>query len=55
LPLRIVVEDERFQAFRRFTRPWQIRPWQRQQIILLNSPALTSSPFVLRLDPRWSR
>jgi hypothetical protein len=51
LPLRIVVEDEHFPAFRRFTRPWQIRPWQRQQIIKLNAPALTSSPFVLTLDP----
>ena len=51
LPLRIVVEDEHFPAFRRFTRPWQIRPWQRQQIIKLNAPALTSSPFVLMLDP----
>jgi hypothetical protein len=51
LPLRIVVEDEHFPAFRRFTRPWQIRPWQRQQIIKLNAPALTSSRFVLTLDP----
>src|SRR5262245_23242288 len=51
LPLRIVVEDDHFPAFRRFTRPWQIRPWQRQQIIKLNAPALTSSPFVLTLDP----
>jgi hypothetical protein len=51
LPLRVVVEDEHFPAFRRFTRPWQIRPWQRQQIIKLNAPALTSSPFVLTLDP----
>jgi hypothetical protein len=51
LPLRIVVEDEHFPAFRRYTRPWQIRPWQRQQIIKLNAPALTASPFVLTLDP----
>ena len=51
LPLRIVVEDEHFPAFRRFTRPWQVRPWQRQQIIKLNAPALTTSPFVLTLDP----
>ena len=51
LPLRILVEDEHFPAFRRFTRPWQIRPWQRQQIIKLNAPALTTSPFVLTLDP----
>lgn len=51
LPLRIVVEDEHFPAFRRFTRPWQIRPWQRQQVIKLNAPALTSSSFVLMLDP----
>jgi hypothetical protein len=51
LPLRILVEDEHFPAFRRFNRPWQIRPWQRQQIIKLNAPALTTSPFVLTLDP----
>jgi hypothetical protein len=51
LPLRMLVEDEHFPAFARFTRPWQIRPWQRQQIIKLNAPALTSSRFVLMLDP----
>ena len=51
LPLRIVVEDEHFPAFRRFNRPWQVRPWQRQQVIKLNSPALTSADFVLTLDP----
>jgi hypothetical protein len=51
LPLRIVLEEEHFPAFRRYTRPWQIRPWQRQQIIKLNAPALTTSPFVLTLDP----
>ena len=33
LPIRMVVEDEHFPAFRRYSRPWQIRPWQRQQII----------------------
>jgi hypothetical protein len=51
LPLRIVVEDDHFPLFRRFTRPWQIRPWQRQQIIKLNAPAFTTTPFVLTLDP----
>ena len=51
LPIRILVEDEHFPAFRRFTRPWQVRPWQRQQVIKLNAPALTPSPFVLTLDP----
>ena len=51
LPLRIIIEDEHFPAFRRFTRPWQIRPWQRQQIIKLNAPAFTTAPFVLTLDP----
>src|SRR5262245_23102544 len=40
LPLRIVVEDDHFPAFRRFNRPWQVRPWQRQQIIKLNAPAI---------------
>jgi hypothetical protein len=51
LPLRVIVEDEHFPAFRRFTRPWQVRPWQRQQIIKLNAPAFTRAPFVLMLDP----
>jgi hypothetical protein len=51
LPIRIVVEDDHFPAFRRYTRPWQVRPWQRQQVIKLNAPALTNAPFVLTLDP----
>jgi len=51
LPLRIVVEDEHFPAFRRYPRPWQVRPWQRQQIIKLNASALTAAEFVLTLDP----
>jgi hypothetical protein len=51
LPLRLIVEEEHFSAFRRYTRPWQMRSWQRQQIIKLNAPAFTSSPFVLMLDP----
>jgi hypothetical protein len=51
LPLRIVIEDDHFPVFQRFTRPWQVRPWQRQQIIKLNASAFTSAPFVLMLDP----
>jgi hypothetical protein len=51
LPLRVVVEDEHFPAFRRYTRPWQVRPWQRQQIIKLNARAFTAADFVLTLDP----
>src|SRR3954447_25181852 len=51
LPLRVVVEDEHFPAFRRFNRPWQVRPWQRQQIIKLNAPVFTAADFVLTLDP----
>jgi len=51
LPLRIVVEDEHFPAFRRYTRRWQVRPWQRQQIIKLNATALTTAEFVFTLDP----
>jgi Family of unknown function (DUF6492) len=51
LPLRVVIEDEHFPAFKQFTRPWQVRPWQRQQIIKLNAPAFTKAPFVLLLDP----
>jgi hypothetical protein len=51
LPIRIVVEDEYFPAFRRYSRPWQVRPWQRQQVIKLNAPAMTDADFVLTLDP----
>lgn len=51
LPLRTVIEEDYFPAFRRFTRPWQVRPWQRQQIIKLNAAAITTTPFVLVLDP----
>ncbi len=51
LPIRLVLEDEHFPAFRRYTRPWQVRPWQRQQLIKLNAPAMTDASFVLTLDP----
>ena len=51
LPIRMLVEEEHFPAFRRFSRPWQVRPWQRQQIIKLNAPALSDAGFVLTLDP----
>jgi hypothetical protein len=51
LPIRLIVEDEYFPAFRRFSRPWQVRPWQRQQVIKLNAPAMTNAEFVLTLDP----
>ena len=52
LPDRLVVEDDHFPAFRRFSRPWQVRPWQRQQVIKLNAPAMTEADFVLgALDP----
>jgi hypothetical protein len=51
LPIRLIVEEERFPAFKRFSRPWQVRPWQRQQVIKLNAPALTDAAFVLTLDP----
>jgi Family of unknown function (DUF6492) len=51
LPIRMIVEDECFPAFQRFSRPWQVRPWQRQQVIKLNAPAMTDAAFVLTLDP----
>ena len=46
-----MVEDEHFPAFERFSRPWQIRPWQRQQVIKLNAAAITDARYVLTLDP----
>jgi hypothetical protein len=51
LHVRLVVEDDYFPAFQRYNRPWQVRPWQRQQIIKLHAPALTDAHFVLTLDP----
>jgi hypothetical protein len=51
LPIRMVVEDEHFPAFKQYSRPWQVRPWQRQQVIKLNAPAMTDAEFVLTLDP----
>ena len=51
LPLRLVVEDEHFPAFERYSRPWQIRPWQRQQVIKLHAAAITGAHYVLMLDP----
>jgi hypothetical protein len=51
LPIRMVVENDYFPAFRRYSRPWQVRPWQRQQVIKLNAPAMTDAEFVLTLDP----
>lgn len=51
LPIRVVNEAEPFEEFSRYTRPWQVRPWQRQQIIKLNAPSLTDADFVLTLDP----
>jgi hypothetical protein len=51
LSFRIVEEEDHFPAFASFRRPWQVRPWQRQQIIKLNAGSLTSSPFALVLDP----
>jgi hypothetical protein len=51
LPLRMVVEDDVLPEFRQFTKPWQVRPWQRQQIIKLAAPEFASADFFLTLDP----
>lgn len=51
LRLEVVDEEDYFPAFGRHQLPWQVRPWQRQQIIKLNAPALVNSDFVLTLDP----
>jgi hypothetical protein len=51
LPIRLVLEDPLLPEFRRFSKPWQVRPWQRQQIIKLCAPALTTADFVLVVDP----
>jgi hypothetical protein len=51
LPVCLMVEEDFFPAFARYRRPWQVRPWQRQQIIKLAAPLLTSASFVLTLDP----
>ncbi len=51
LPIRVLDEAEYFEPFSRYRRPWQMRPWQRQQVIKLNSPSLTNADYVLILDP----
>lgn len=51
LPLRLVVEDDVLPEFQQFTKPWQVRPWQRQQIIKLAAPELVRADFFLTLDP----
>ena len=48
--MTVVVEEEHFPAFRRYRRPWQVRPWQRQQIIKLAAP--DADHGALRPHPR---
>ncbi len=51
LPIRTVSERGHFNAFERYNKPWQIRPWQRQQIIKLSAPLFTTADYILTLDP----
>jgi len=51
LNLRFIGEADCFPEFKARTRPWQVRPWQRQQIIKLAAPSLTTADVVLTLDP----
>ncbi|CCG42679.1 DUF6492 family protein [Magnetospirillum molischianum] len=50
-PIELVDESVHMTAFTEFTQPHQIRPWHRQQIIKLYSPALIDTEFFMVLDP----
>jgi hypothetical protein len=50
-PIRIVSEDELLPVFQRYTRPHQVRPWHRQQMIKMACSTIVESDTYLSLDP----
>jgi hypothetical protein len=50
-PIEIVDESLHMTAFADFNQPHQIRPWHRQQIIKLYTPALIDTEYFLVFDP----
>jgi Family of unknown function (DUF6492) len=50
-PIRLVPELPEVPQFAAFTKPHQVRPWQRQQILKLQLASSLGRPFVLVLDP----
>lgn len=50
-PVEVVDESLHMTAFRDFMQPHQIRPWHRQQIIKLYTPALIETEYFIVFDP----
>jgi hypothetical protein len=50
-PLRLVVEDDYLGLFKKFSKPHEVRPWHRQQIIKLFCSTIVENPFFLVVDP----
>ncbi len=50
-PVEVIDEAEHFGAFKEFSQPHQIRPWHRQQIIKLYTPALIDTEYFMVFDP----
>lgn len=50
-PVEVVDESLHMTAFRDFSQPHQIRPWHRQQIIKLYTPALIETEYFIVFDP----
>ena len=50
-PIRIVSEEELLPVFRRYSRPHQVRPWHRQQMIKMACSSVVASGTYLSLDP----
>jgi hypothetical protein len=50
-PVEVIDESRHMTAFAEFNQRHQIRPWHRQQIIKLYTPALIDTEFFMVLDP----
>jgi len=50
-PIRVIDESLHMTAFAEFSQPHQIRPWHRQQIIKLYTPALIDTEYFMVFDP----
>ena len=50
-PIRIVSEDQLLPVFQRYSRPHQVRPWHRQQMIKMACSTVVESDTYLSLDP----
>jgi len=50
-PVEVIDESVHMTAFADFHRPHQVRPWHRQQIIKLYTPALIDTEYFMVFDP----